>query len=299
MDRIDEMRIFGRVVETGSFRGAARALGLPPSTVTDAIKRAEARLGVRLLDRTTRHVAPTLDGEAWYRQCLHLVAAMEDAEAAFRGGEPQGRVRLDVNGPLARNFLLPALPDFLARYPELDLVLSEGERLVDLIREGVDCVIRAAPPEDSDLIRRSLGSLPEVTVASAEYLARHGHPRSLEDLDGHKMIGFWSSRTGDVLPLEFTVGGRTILRKLPAAVTVTGADSLAALVRQGLGLIQAPRYHLQADIKAGRLVEVLPDCPPSPLPLAALYPRDRQRSPRLRVLLDWLQSLDFGGSGEA
>lgn len=295
MDRFDEMRIFARVVEMRSFRRAAAALGLPASTVTDAVKRAEARLGVRLLDRTTRLVAPTLDGEVWYGDVLKIIAALEDAEAGFRAAVPSGRLRADVHGKLARHFLLPHLPDFLAAYPGIQLTLSEGDRLVDLIREGVDCVIRAGTPGDSDLIRRRLGDLPEVTAASPDYLARHGVPLGVHDLANHRMVGFLSSRTGSVLPLEFTVGGKTILKSLPPSLVVTGAETMLAAARRGLGLIQAPRYGMADDLAAGRLVEVLADYLPQPMEVAALFPRDRQLSPRLRVFLDWLAGLKING----
>lgn len=293
MDRFDEMRVFLRVVEMRSFRKAAEALGLPASTASDVIKRTEARLGVKLLDRTTRMVAPTLDGEAWYRRCLRIVSEVEDAEAGFRGGSPEGRLRIDAHGTLARHFLLPRLPTFLGAYPGIDLVLSEGDRLVDLLREGVDCVVRVGEPADSDLIARRLGELPEVTVAAPTYLERYGCPQSPDDLAGHRMVGFLSSRTGGALPLYFTVGDREIERTVPATLLTTGGETMVAAARLGLGLIQVPRYHLSEDLAAGRLVEVLPDMPPAASPVSALYPRDRQLSPRVRVFLEWLSQIDF------
>ena len=138
MERFDTMRVFMRVAERRSFTLAAQDLGLPRSTVTDAVKQLEARLGVRLLERTTRHVTPTLDGEVYRRRCLALIADLEDAEGAFSGAKPKGLLRVDVHGTLARHFVLPRLPAFLAEYPEIELFMSEGERLVDLVREGID-----------------------------------------------------------------------------------------------------------------------------------------------------------------
>jgi DNA-binding transcriptional LysR family regulator len=152
MDRFDAMRVFTRVVERRSFVLAAQDLGLP--RVTDAVKQLEARLGVRLLERTTRHVGPTLDGEAYHRRCLALIAEIEDAEGAFGGAKPKGLLRVEVQGTLARHFLLPGLPDFLAQYPDIELNMSEGERWVDVIREGVDCALRFGNLPDSDLIVR-------------------------------------------------------------------------------------------------------------------------------------------------
>ena len=293
MDRFEEMRLFLRVVEARSFRAAARDLGLAPSTVTDAVKRAEARLGTRLLDRTTRMVSPTPDGEAWARACREIVAATEDAEAAFSGGEVAGRVRLDAVGSLARACLLPALPRLLDAHPALELVLSEGERLVDLMREGVDVALRTGEPPDSDLIRRPLGQLAEVTVAAPAYLAQQGTPDSLAALDGHKVIGFFSTRTQSVLPLDFATPKGAVERHLPAALVVTGTETLLAAARAGWGLAQLPRYRVAADLAAGRLVDILPEMPPAPSPLGAYYARDRHLSPRVRAVLDWLSGIRF------
>lgn len=288
MDRFDAMRVFVRVVERRSFTGAAQDLGLPRSSVTGAVQQLERRLGVQLLQRTTRHVGPTLDGEAYHRRCVALIADLEDAEAALSGGKPQGRLHVDVHGTLARRYLLPRLPDFLAAYPGITLYMSEGDRFVDLVREGVDCALRAGELRDSDLIARRLTMLEEITVASPAYLDRHGEPMSLDDLEGHRMIGFQSSASGSVLPLEFTVNGALRFVTLPATLTVNAATSYAAAARLGLGLIQAPRYRLERDLAAGALRQVLPDFPPSPTPVSVLYPRSRQLSPRVRVFLDWL-----------
>ncbi|WP_341487885.1 LysR family transcriptional regulator [Pararhizobium sp. A13] len=288
MDRFEAMRVFTRVVERRSFTLAAEDTGLPRSTVTDAVKQLEARLGVRLLQRTTRHVSPTLDGEAYYRRCLTILSDIEDAEGAFAGAKPKGLLRVDVHGRLARHFVLPGLPEFLREYPGIQLYMSEGDRLVDLIREGIDCVLRVGDLQDSDMIARRVGLLEEVTCASPEYIARFGMPKTLDDLGGHQMIGFWSTAIGALLPLEFTVAGTIRNISLPAVVSVNGADTLAASARLGLGIMQAPRYALEEDLRDGRLVEILPDNPPTPTPVSLLYPRSRQLSPRVRVFIDWL-----------
>jgi DNA-binding transcriptional LysR family regulator len=301
------MRVFTRVVERRSFTLAAQDLGLPRSTVTDAVKQLEARLGVRLLQRTTRHVSPTLDGEAYHRRCLALIADLEDAEAAFGGARPRGLLRVDVHGTLARHFLLPGLPAFLADYPEIELYMSEGDRLVDLIREGIDCVLRVGDLRDSDMVGRRVAMLAEVTCAAPSYLDRAGRPQTLGDLTAegsrHRMVGFRSSATGALLPLEFTMrdkAGQDEIRHitLPATVAVNGAESLVAAARLGLGLIQVPRYHIAGDLAQGSLAVVLPDHPPRPSPVSLLYPRDRQLSPRLRVFIDWVtKTLAQGADG--
>ncbi|WP_044561003.1 LysR family transcriptional regulator [Azospirillum sp. B4] len=291
MDRFDAMRVFTRIVERRSFTAAAEDLGMPRATVTHTLQQLEGRLGTRLLNRTTRHVSPTLDGEAYYQRCLRLLADVEEAEGAFRATDPKGLLRVDVHGKLARHFLFPALPAFLARHPGLELHISEGDRLVDLVREGVDCVLRAGEPRDSSLIARRVALLPQVTVASPAYLDRHGVPATPDDLDGHQAVNFISSTTGRPFPFEFTVGEEVQRHTLPGTVSVTGADSFAEAARLGLGLIQTPRYHLASDLATGALVEVLPQYAPPPMPVSVLYPHNRQLSPRVRVFVDWVAGL--------
>ncbi|MBP1852421.1 DNA-binding transcriptional LysR family regulator [Rhizobium halophytocola] len=301
MDRLDRMQLFTRVVERRSFSAAAADLSLARSTATEAIKQLEADIGVRLLERTTRHVTPTLDGEAYYRRCLQILADIEDADSAFRDAKPRGLLRIDAHPLLTRTFLLPELGSFLARYPDLDLHIGQGDRLVDLVREGVDCVLRAGELTDSGLIARRLATITEVTCASPDYLARHGTPESLKDLEGHLCVGFQSSRTGEILPLEFlempqnartpspapAYAGKIRDVRLPSRVSVNNSDTMTDLALLGFGLFQAPRYRLDEHLKAGRLVEVLPRHPPSPTPLSALYPQNRHTAARVRVFLDW------------
>jgi DNA-binding transcriptional LysR family regulator len=288
MDRIDAMRLFTRVVERRSFTLAAQDLAVPRSTATEVVKQLEARLGVRLLQRTTRHVAPTLDGDAYYRHCLKVVAEIEEGEAAFSGAKPSGVLHVDVHGTLARHFMLPGLPCFLERYPDLRLFIGEGDRLVDLIKEGVDCVLRVGELPNSGMVARRVALLEEGTFASPTYIERYGEARTLDDLEKHRMVGFVSSATGQVLPLEFTVGGKVRHLTPRVALSVTAAETMVSAARLGLGLIQVPSYHVAGDLEAGRLVEVLKDYRPSPTPVSLLYPHARQQSPRVRVFIDWL-----------
>jgi DNA-binding transcriptional LysR family regulator len=288
MDRLDVMQLYTRIVDRGSFTLAAQDLEVPRSTATQVIKELEIRLGVRLLQRTTRSVRSTLDGEAYYQRCVAILGEIEDAESAFRDAKPRGLLRVDVHGTLARYFVLPALPAFLAEYPDLQLQMSEGDRLVDLVREGIDCVLRVGDLQDGAMIGRRVAMLTEVTCASPVYLGRYGVPATLADLEGHVAVAFMSSATGAALPLEFTVEG--VLRNLvlPAAVTVAAAESYVAAARLGLGLIQVPYYHVAAELAAATLVEILPQHRPSPTPVSLLYPHRRQLSLRVRVFIDWL-----------
>ncbi len=285
------MELFVRIVERRSFTAAAADSGLARSTVTEAIKQLEADLGARLLERTTRQVMPTLDGQAFYHRCLSILSEVEAAENTFRDTSPRGLLRIDANAQVTRSFLLPHLPEFLARYPQIDLHLGQGDRLVDLLRDGVDCVIRSGEPTDSGMIMRRLAVVEEITCASPAYLRAHGLPTTPDALDGHSMVGFLSSRSGEVAPLEFTVDGKRRNILLPARITTNGSDTLHELARMGFGLVQAPRYRFRTDLDDGVLVEVLKDYLPGPTPYCALYPQNRQLSPRLRVFLDWVAGI--------
>ena len=287
MDRLTTLPLFVRIVDRGSFSAAAADLGVSRPVATAAIKALERRLGARLLQRSTRHVQPTVEGEAYYRRCVAILADVEDADR-LAAGAVTGLLRVDIAGHLARTMLLPSLPAFLARHPALTVYLGEGERFVDLVREGVDCVVRAGALADSDMVVRRLGVMAEITCASPAYLAEHGTPTSPDDLNRHVMIGFVSSRTSQPLPLEFTRSGEVIEVVLPARLLVGGAETSAAAARLGLGLVQAPRYRFADDLASGALVEVLEAFPPTPTPLSVLYPSHRQLSPRVRVFVNWL-----------
>ena len=288
MERLDTYRLFTRVVERRSFTGAAADLGVSRSSATEAIGRLETRLGVQLLHRTTRQVTPTAEGQAFYHRCADILTQVEEAEAACAPRQPQGVLRIDLPPTLARMVVLPRLPEFLDRHPGLDIRLGEGDRLVDLINEGVDCVVRVGQPDESGMVVRCIATLREITCASPAYLARHGTPRSPDELDGHQMIGFVSSRSGTVMPLEFSVDGRMRPVTLPSRVTVTGADAMAAMALLGYGLVQQPRYRLEQDLAAGRLIEILADHPPSSMPVSVMYPGSRQPPPRVRAFVDWV-----------
>ena len=287
MDRLATLDLFVRIVDRGSFSAAAADLHVSRPVATAAIKALEQRLGVRLLQRSTRHVQVTVEGDAYYHRCVAVLAELEDADRAA-GGAVTGVVRANVAGYLARRVLLPALPALLAEHPGLTVQLGEGERFVDLVREGIDCVVRAGDLADSDMVVRRLGVMDEVTVASPAYLDEHGTPVTPDDLNGHHMVGFVSSRTGQPLPLEFTRDGKIIEVTLPARLLVGGADTSADAARLGLGLVQAPRHRFADDLASGVVVEVLTAFPPTPTPLSVLYPSARQLSARVRVFVDWL-----------
>ncbi|MGE8471564.1 MAG: LysR substrate-binding domain-containing protein [Paraburkholderia hospita] len=279
MDRFQEMQVFVRIAERQSFTRAADDLQIPRATVTNLMKRMEQRLGTRLLERTTRTVRLTHDGEAYYRRCVRLLADMEEAEGSFRDAAPKGLLRVNLQGTLARHFIVPALPDFLARYPGIELHIGEDDRLVDLVREGVDCVLRAGNLQDSSMVGRRVARLEQVTVASPAYLDRHGVPGDLAALTTHRAVNYMSSATGNALPLEFTVDERIVEVNLEAVVSVTGTDLYTGASVAGLGL-----------------VVVLAQFPPPPMPVTVLYPQSRQLSSRVRVFAQWLREI-FDAAG--
>lgn len=287
MDRIDAMRLFVRIVERRSFTVAAQDIGIPRSTVTQVIKQLEERLGVRLLQRTTRVVSPTLDGEAYARRCVAILAEIENAEGAFGGAKPKGVLRIEVQGTIARHFLLPGLPDFLAEYPDLEIIMSEGERWVDVVREGIDCVLRYGQLADSDMIARRVMVMHRMTCAAPAYLEQFGSPSGIDDLDGHRMIGLRSLTTGQLASLQFAIGDDYRTITLPAPVSVTGTESYLATALLGFGIFQVPYFHAEKHLATGALVQILPNHLPPSVPVSLLYPPSGQLSPRVRVFMDW------------
>lgn len=290
MDRFQEMQIFTRIVDRRSFTQAAEDLNLPRATVTNSIKRLEARLGVRLLERTTRHVKPTLDGDAYYQRCVRLLADLEETEQGFRDSDPKGLLRVNMQETLARNFVLPTLPAFLERYPRIELYIGSGDQYVDLVREGIDCVLRAGELTDSSMIARRVALLQQVTCASPAYLARHGDPASIDALgDGHLAVNYVSPATGRPHPLEFALPGGGVRNvTLPGAIAVNGVELYSGAALAGLGIVQVPRYRIREQLANGELCVLLPDCPPPPIPVSVLYPQNRQLSLRVRAFVDWL-----------
>lgn len=294
MDRIDLFRIFARVAEAGSFTKAAVTLDIPRSTVSTAIGMLEARLGARLLSRTTRKVAMTHDGAAFYDKCLRLIADVEEAEATFRrdGTQPRGKLQVDLPGRIGRLVVAPALPEFLELYPGVEVQMGVTDRAVDLIGENVDCALRVGPLEDSELIARHVGMLPLINVASPAYLARHGMPALPADLaSGHLVVAYASPTSGRIEDWEWVTKGEIRTMTVPGQVTVNSAEAYIACCLAGLGLIQVPAYDIQRHLAAGELVEVMPEYCAASMPMTLLHPHRRHLSYRVRLFSDWLVDL--------
>lgn len=292
MDRIELYKVFTRVVECSSFTRAADSLGMPRSSVSAAVQELEERLGTRLLHRTTRKVAATEDGAAFYGRCTQLIHEVEDAESLFRRDtEPSGKLKVDVPGRIGRLIVAPALPEFLSRYPGIEVSLGVTDRVVDLIEDGLDCVLRVGPLDDSGLISRKIGELPLINVASPAYVERHGRPQSPADLEAHWAVNYASPSTGRIENWEWVEGGAIHTIPMRARVTVNGAEAYIACCLAGLGLIQIPAYDVVPHLKNGDLVEVMPGHRAEPMVMTLLYPHRRNLSPRLQVFADWLEAL--------
>ena len=293
MDQIQAMKIFIRIAELESFSRAAEDLDIPRATVSTTLKRLEQRLGVRLFLRTTRQVKITDEGKIYYQRCLHLLAALEETDTLFahHKNQPAGIVRIDMPHSLARERVIPALRAFYQQYPQINLILSANDNAINLLDQGVDCVLRAWPSEDDNLQSRHLTDLVQLTCASPAYLALRGTPQTLVDLQSHQAVGYFFAHQRAETHLEFRVGGNTEKIMLPATLTVSGADAYVAAAKAGFGLIQASKLAIAQELAQGTLIEVLPEYPPPPMPLYIMDPPGRFLAPRIRALLDWLISL--------
>lgn len=293
MDRIDLFRIFTRVVECANYTRAADTLGLPRSSVSAAVIELEKRVGTRLLHRTTRKVSPTQDGTVFYERCVRVIVDVEETERLFDQADtdPVGKLKIDVPGRIGRLIIAPALPDFLARHPRIDVELGVTDRVVDLVEESTDCVLRVGALSDSGLIARAIGNLPLINVASPAYLEAHGTPHAPADLAGHLAVNYASPSTGRVEDWEWVEHGEIRHLAMRGRVTVNHAESYIACCLAGLGLIQIPAYDVKAHLAAGELVEVLPGHRAAPMPVNLLYPHRRHVSRRLRAFADWLEPL--------
>ncbi|WP_321947012.1 putative multidrug efflux transcriptional regulator CeoR [Burkholderia cenocepacia] len=290
MDRLQAMQVFTRVVDTSSFTKAAETLSLPRASVTTIIQNLEAFLGVRLMHRTTRRLSLTPDGAAYYERCVRILADVEETEASFQANnrKPHGKLRIDMPGSIGRLLVIPSLCEFHTRYPDIDLQLGLSDRPVDLLQEGVDCVIRVGALQDSSLVARRVGLFECVTVASPDYLERHGEPQTIDDLNQHKAVNYFSSRTGRTIDWTFLIDGKEVEMKMEGIVSVNDADAYVTCGIEGFGLIQPPLFMVLPHLREGRLKEVLPGVKPLPMPISVVYPHSRHLPPKVRVFVDWV-----------
>jgi DNA-binding transcriptional LysR family regulator len=287
---LEALRAFVKVAELGSFTRAAEQMGLPKPRVSTAVQQLEAQVGARLLQRTTRSVRMTADGEQFFERALTLLADAEEMQTLFQRspGVLRGRLRVDLPLPLARNFVIPRLPEFFAAHPQLQLELSATDRRVDVVGEGFDCVVRVGALADSGLVARKLGELRQINCASPAYLARYGTPHTLEDLAHHRLVNYAQTLGPTLASWEYQDQGRSLSVPMASAITVNSTDAYEAACLAGLGLIQTPVVGKAADLASRRLVSVLPQHVAAPMPVSLMYAHRKHLPKRSQAVMDWL-----------
>lgn len=292
MDRFDGMRAFVRVVEAGSFTRAAETLGMSRTSVTQLVQQLEAHLRLKLLNRTTRKVNVTADGAAYYERVVRLLAELHDIENNLPGSSnaPRGLLRVDVPSPFANMILVPALPAFHARYPEIQFDLGASDRKVDLIGENVDCVVRGGQVSDLSLVARHVGDLRLGVYAAPSYLAQAGtplHPKELED-PRHRIVRF---RWANGLPYVMRRAGETVKIGGRYVLAIDDGNAYLTAGLAGLGVLWLPDYMAREHAASGALVRLFPDWEIDPMPLYVAYPPNRYLGKALRVFIDWIVEL--------
>ncbi|MFV0676320.1 LysR family transcriptional regulator [Variovorax sp. tm] len=285
------MRAFARVVEADGFTRAADSLDMPIATVSKLVRELEAHLGVSLLQRATRRVTVTPEGQDYYTKCMRILRDLEDIDASsnLARGKPRGHLRIDVGGSTARDVLIPLLSDFVARYPDIRIDLGVSDRPVDLIGDNVDCVIRGGPLDSSSLVARQLGNAALITCATPGYLKQYGTPAYPDELkNGHRLVSYVSSQTGRTVPFRFERRGEKTEIKVEHRVGVNESNAHLAACVAGLGIVQTFTYAAASALRDGSSVEVLKAWRPAPYPFHVVYPQTRHVTHRLRVFIDWL-----------
>ena len=295
MQNLEALAIFVRIAEMGSFTHAAESLGIQKGRASNVVRQLEGQLGVRLLHRSTRTVQLSEDGRNFYTRARVLLADAEDLEGIFTGRDAplRGRLRIDLPTEFARTTVMPALPTFLARYPDIELEISSTDRRVDLVQEGIDCVLRVGAIVDDTLVARSLCKLPMVNAASPAYLEQRGIPHTLDDLlaQGHRMVHYTPTLGTRPSGWEYPDGDGFATLALPGAVSVNNVQAYHGAGLAGLGLIQAGLLSLRPYLANGELIEVLPDVRLEPLPVSIVVAHRQNLSRRVRIFTEWLEQV--------
>jgi DNA-binding transcriptional LysR family regulator len=291
VDRLFNMQVFVRVSETLNFTKAAESLGLPKATISNCIHQLESHLKVRLFYRTTRKVELTQDGLIYYEKCKDLLSDFEEVDSLFldETNDLAGRIRVDMGVQIARNVVMPRLPEFLNKHPGISIEFSCTDRLVDIVREGFDCVLRVGLLKDSDLIARPLGQLRILNLASPKYLETHGKPKNLESLKNHFLIHYTTTLGSKPFGFEYLEGDKYKTIQMKGNITVNNTDAYKAACLAGFGIIQAPAVSTVEYLKSGELVEILPKLKAEPLPISLIYPHRRNLAKRVQRFMDWLE----------
>jgi len=290
MNSVQQMVAFATAARNGSFAMAARELSQTPSTIAKSIGRLEAQLGVKLFHRTTRQVSLTVDGQQLFSQCQRILDEVEMLRSFAAGarGEPSGLLRIEAPLTYGKRVVLPVLAKLLERYPRLRIDARLADPISDVIREGLDAVIRTGPLADSRLVGKQIGQYSLVTCASPAYLKAHGTPRTPADLAKHHCLVFRMPNTGRDRPWTFRVAGEDTEIRPEARLRLGDGEALVEAAGAGLGLVQVPDYMVADAHGAGRVAEVLRDSRAPPIPISVVYPTTRLLPPRVRALIDAL-----------
>ncbi len=290
VNKLELLRTFVRVSEVSSFTQAAESLGLPRSTVSEQVRALERLLGTQLFNRTTRRVQATQDGALLYERSKDLLSGMDEIESLFSADDAElaGRLRIDLPTMMARRVIIPALPQFLQRFPRLEVELSCTDRQVDLLREGFDCVMRIGALQDLDVVARPVGQLSMRNCASPAYLARYGVPRTLQDLADHQLVHYVRTLGARSAGFEYLQGGELQFQAMAGVVTVNNAEAYSAVCLAGLGLIQVPAVGVAEHLQRGELVSLLEDWQAPAMPVSLLYARQRHVPRRVQAFMQWL-----------
>ena len=293
MDKIYAMQLFLCVAERESFTRAAESLGIPKGSISRQIQALENMLGTRLLHRTTRRVQLTQDGMVYYERAQDLLANLDELDGLFQHDPASisGKLRVDMPVALARGLVIPKLRDFLQLYPGIELELSSCDRMVDVIREGFDCVVRVGHLKDSGLIARPIGKLTMVNCASPGYLARFGYPETLDDLSSHALVHYALNLGTRPQGFEIQIDNTTRWVKMGGTLTVNSTETYQASCLAGLGIIQVPSVGVKSLLRQGSLIEILPQYRAEPMPVSLLYPHRRNLSRRVHLFMEWLTAV--------
>ncbi|MGG1948559.1 LysR family transcriptional regulator [Trinickia sp. NRRL B-1857] len=290
MDTLLSMRVFARIVESGSLTRASDTSGLATPRVSALLRMLEQHLGCKLLNRTTRRLSLTEDGQAYYERCVAVLREIDDMEASMSHSRnaPRGRLKVSMPPAMAKQIVVPALPGFLAAHPDLTVELCLTDRQVDLVGEGVDCVLRVGALDDSGMIAKRIGSLTTCTCASPSYLERYGIPETIDDLAQHIAVNHTSADTGRPRSWTFAVDGETHIVQMRSTVSANDLDTYIACGIAGFGLITTTLFFVEPHLKSGALREVMAEFNPPPRPISVLYPPNRHVPAKLKLFVDWL-----------
>ena len=287
----ESIRIYIEIVESGSFTQAAENLQIHRPAVTKAMQLLEQQSGTRLMQRTTRRINLTPDGEEFYLRSKTLLAQADELLDAFNNNRVlRGQLRVDMPIAFATLIVVPALPDFYRQHPEIEIILSSSDRRQDMLRDGLDCVLRVGELNEGDYIARRVGTIKMTTCATPQYLAQHGMPKTVEDLQHHQAINWINSSSRQIMPWTFTIPGGIAEVSPPGRLVVDNSEAYVAAGLAGLGIMQGMNVFLQPYIDRGLLTEVLPDNPSPERRLSLLYPH-RHLSYKVRVFTEWLENL--------